>query len=316
MRILRFLIFCSSYPVFAQIPETLVTERSFVIYDSAPEQKGEYLVRGDWLKRTEKIQSLLRLTGVDVVSYLHQDDWNASPSHKDAYRLFFLTREIRNIITISEEENLVRMKIQDAESMKELWVNTGSSIDQLIYRLGKEIKALDYEVQNFLLLEKAEIFTDIPVTKWNTYKNFPRKIRGSKVGVAKFGTDTENDTLIKIMAQHYPYKFEIIDYSSDEDALRQGYQYVLSHISTTGESIKRLLNYQEGINETAYVSSVAGEGSSFKIKTIPSDANVIKFYFRHTVSQEIFVGYSWDADVTWDQALKNFLVNLRKVLVK
>ena len=187
---------------------------------------------------------------------------------------------------------------------------TGGSMSQLLFRLGKEIKKNDLVIENFLSLDDPEIVTDVPFSKWTASTAFPDQIKRLAIGVAQFEDEVKNEKLRSLL-ESYPFKYELIDYTDDEDAFRKGYQYVLVHMATAGESIKNLLNYRKGNNETDYISTVVADSTATKLKTIPVDAYVYKFYFRQTVRHEVFVGRTWDADVSWENALENFILNLR-----
>jgi len=130
------------------------------------------------------------------------------------------------------------------------------------------------------------------------------------LGVEKFDDEAKNERLKQILAQ-YPFKYNLIDYTTDENAYRQGYEFVLLNISTSGQSIKKLLNYESGIKETHYISTVARDSADTEIKTIPVDALVHKYYFRRTVNHQVYVGEKWDADTSWHSALRNFIRNIR-----
>lgn len=296
--------------LWAQIPESLVKERSLVIVNTASVKSGQYTVRADWKEMADEVQSNLGKIGVDAVAYLHADDWDASPGSQDVYRLFFATRGIKNLIRIDETGTIVNLAVYDFQKLEKKWDTNAGSLRQAIYRLGKQIKTIGFEIENFLPAAKAEIFTDVPFSKWTASNNFPDRIKRMKIGVARRTSGAENEEMIEILSD-YPFQFDLIDYVDDEDAFRQGYQYVLLHMTTTGESIQKLLNYNSPITQTDLISTTKGDSTNTKLKTIPINANVTKFYFRQTVNHEVFVGRSWDADTDWYSALENFILNLR-----
>ena len=299
----------------AQITEKLVAERTLVVVKFAPQKSGDYLVRGEWQTKANELQSKLKYTGVDAIAYLHSDDWNASPTNRDAYRLFFTTRGVKNLVEIVEEDRLFKVSVYDFQTLEKVWETEGGSLDQAILRIGREVKRLGFDVKNFVPIENAEIFTDIPMAKWSASQNFPTRVKGIKIGVDSFDSEQENEELNALMSK-YPFEYDLIDYTNDEEAFRKGYQYVLLHMTTSGSSIKKLLNYQSGDDETAFISTVKGDSSNTRIITIPADANVTKFYIRHTVREEVFVGKDWDADLSWQSALANFIHNMRIFLGK
>ena len=78
-------------------------------------------------------------------------------------------------------------------------------------------------------------------------------------------------------------------------------------------NIKRLLFVQTVYNKpfmaTDYISTIPIMPDQTKAKPIPRDALVYKFYIRQNISKNIHVGV-WDADITWQDALRNMIGNL------
>lgn len=300
-----------SHTAFGQIPESLVTERSVVLMDMPLEQSGEYWVRGNWQKSATEVQKNLRLMGVDAVAYLHADDWDASPTGQASYILYFTLRQVKNMIRVGvSQEGLYQLSVMDFATQKVHWETTAGSLAQALLRLGLAIKQAAHTTENFLPADQPEIITDVPISRWTASLIYPDQIKRLKVGVARMDTPEENAELERIMEQ-YPFGYDLIDFKDDEDAFRQGYQFVLVNIHTTGKSIRQLLNYPSGVGETHYLSTAKADSVRSRLKSIPINANVHKFYFRHTVNHESYVGKEWDADVTWQLALENFIHNIR-----
>lgn len=298
------------FGLFGQIPETIVTDRSLVILNLPLEQSGEFLVRGDWKERASQLQQMLRTINVDAIGYLHIDDWQANQTVQLSYKLFFATRNVQNVVFLEQNGSLFHLSVRNAQSMAELWKTEAGSIRQAMIRLGNAIKQKNFESENFLPIESAEVFTDIPFSRNTALSNFPDRIRRFTLGVAKFEDEAQNRQLEEVL-NAYPFKYELFEYIDDEDAFRKGYQYVLLNLTTSGKTIQELLNLSNPeINETAFISSTRGDSSSVNLKTIPADAKVTKFYIKQTVNKEISVGRNWDADITWQQALTNFIHNL------
>lgn len=295
----------------AQLPATLVTSRSIVVMDLPLTKDGEYMTRRGWEEQAAFVQKNLSVMGVDAIAYLHSDDWNASPSSKSTFKSFFQKREVTHLLVLSKNENnIFELSVHRLDNFSRQWKSTGGSLNQALFRLGKEIKTKNFVIENFLSSSEPEIVTDVPFSKWTASTSFPDQIKRMTIGVARFENDNQNEELKRLL-DPYPFKYELFDYVDDEDAFRKGYQYVLVHMGTAGESIKKLLNYRTGINETDYISTVVADSTATRLKTIPIDALVHKFYFRQTVNHEAFVGRQWDADVTWERSLANFILNLR-----
>lgn len=294
-----------------QISEMLVTSRSVVLMDLSLAKEGDYLIRGDWEDKAGKVQKYLALMGVDAIAYLHADDWNASPVSKSTFQAFFQKRHAMQLFIFSQNEyNIYELAIKKIDDLSNQWKTTGTSLNQVLFQLGREIKQKGFVVENFLFSDSPEIVTDVSFSKWTASTTFPGQIKRLKIGVGTFENEDENRRL-QVLMSNYPFEYDLIEYSDDEDAFRQGYQFVLVHLGTAGGAIKKLLNYKASINETYYTSTVVADSTTTKLKAIPVDAFVHKFYFRQTVNHEAFVGKLWDADVTWEKSLENFILNIR-----
>ncbi len=310
MRSFLGMAFLVPFIAYAQVPESIVQDRSLVILDFPLQHSSGFEVRGEWKETADEVQSMLKIINVDAVGYLHADDWQASPDVNLSYRLFFAARNIQNLIRLGQEGNLITLSVLDFKSQNELWSTEAGSVRQAVIRLGNEIKKKNFDVENFLPMDRAEVFVDIPFSRWSASSTYPDQIKRLTIGVAKFPDDAENARLKSLMDQ-YPFKYELFEYKDDEDAFRNGYQYVLLNITTSGSTIRQLLNLDTEIMETDFISTVKGDSSSVKLKTIPADARVTKFFIKQTVNKEIFVGKNWDADVDWEKSLENFIHNLR-----
>ena len=296
--------------LFGQLPESIVKDRSLVIMDLPLEKSDEFLLRGDWKEQSDEIQKMLRLVNVDVIGYLHNDDWEASKDVQLSYKLFFATRSVKHLIRIKQANRLYNLSIHDAASQNLLWETEGGSIRQTVIRLGNEIKKRNFEIENFLPVDQAEVFVDIPFARTTAASNFPDRIRRFTVGIAQFDDDRKNQQLRELLI-NYPFEYEIFEYKDDEDAFRQGYQYIILNLTTAGSTIHQLLNLNKSIiDETAFISTTKGDSSTVNFKTIPAEARVTKFYIKQTVNKEIYVGKNWDADTSWQKALDNFIHNM------
>ncbi len=155
--------------------------------------------------------------------------------------------------------------------------------------------------------QEVEIPDNLPAGPAN--KNLEKEVE-------KANEDLGRDSLaLAAVMQEYPYEYGWVDYNpAKEDALRTaGYQYVLLRLHSTGEHIRKLLQYDMEADETEYVT-LKKDGSQMKLRTIPRDAPVYKYYIEHIYSGDVYIGTPWDADEEWEQALANYITNMRKEL--
>ncbi|MEQ9305506.1 MAG: hypothetical protein RJQ14_16465, partial [Marinoscillum sp.] len=123
---------------------------------------------------------------------------------------------------------------------------------------------------------------------------------------------TKNRELEKIM-RSYPYEYVMIDPMSDDELKRNRYQFLLRSTHASAKSVKQMLDYEVLPSETGFVSVIPIMPDQTKVKTIPKNALVYKFYVRQNISKNVHVG-EWDADTTWHQALNNMIGNLSQEL--
>jgi hypothetical protein len=142
----------------------------------------------------------------------------------------------------------------------------------------------------------------------NANNNLEKEIEKSNKLVKR-----NNLTLQEIM-QNYPYEYSLVDQSIEEDKLRQdGYQFILMRLHTTGENVKNMLGYEVDPSETDYVT-LKQKGMSMTMRHIPAKAPVYKYYIKHIYTGDVYLGTPWDADESWEDALANYINNMKKDL--
>ena len=200
--------------------------------------------------------------------------------------------------------------------------------------VGKEIRRADQVKQNFLIPDKPNVLEGLSTVENTLLKNYPGILRRSKLAVERFSMlDTTNISDQQVLAnirsynqavkaknieldtimKSYPYEYELIDALSDDELKRRRYQFVLRSISASASTVKQMLDYDIPANVTDFVSVIPVMPDQTRVKTLPRDAFVYKFYIRQNISKNVHVG-EWDADVTWQSALNNMIGNLTQEL--
>ena len=100
------------------------------------------------------------------------------------------------------------------------------------------------------------------------------------------------------------------NFIDEKELYREGYQYVLLNIQTTGLNIKRMLNMQINAGETEFVSLNAKTKTDVSLERYSYEEVVYKYYVKHLLTGDIYIGDKWDSSITWDQSLNNYLNNL------
>ena len=76
--------------------------------------------------------------------------------------------------------------------------------------------------------------------------------------------------------------------------------------------VRYLLDYEieEGVSDFITVKQKDGKTT---LRNIPTEAPIYKFYLKHLRTKDVYVGSRWDADESWEEALDNFISNIKKV---
>ena len=141
-----------------------------------------------------------------------------------------------------------------------------------------------------------------------------QKRKTSRVNRYNEKVKLQNRELEKLL-KDFPYEIEFVEYLSDEDLLRNRYQFVLRNIYASGEAIKAMLKYEDQPSEAGYVSVIPLPPNNTSIKNFPRKTLLHKFYIRQNIAKNVYVG-EWDADTTWQKALTNYIGNMMQFFNK
>jgi hypothetical protein len=313
-----------------EIPESTGTARAAVIV-STPEKTG-------WDETARKVHNQLKGMRLDVVMYIHYMDFAASPGIKRRYIELLKARRVENIFLIRAEEARSKLLLAPrGEDMlidltAEAWYADTPVLNDALYELALTIKRMGYETKNFLIPDAPEIFEDIPLIQATEFPSYPTQLKRLPVGVTRFTTlpiDSANLTTDQIVAikryndqqeeknrqleayfANYPYKYEMVDPMTDEEAYKAGFQFILKHLHTSGRTIKKLLNYESASIETDYITVVPLPGGKRTMKTIPVETQVYKWYLKQTIANDAYLGRYWDADQDWQKALDYYFTHM------
>ncbi len=321
-----------------QLPENLTSERSIVIISMPTKNKGGYEVRGDWKTLAKKVHGSIRQIGIDAIAYVYEDDLNAGPEVTSAYLKLFKVRQVENLVYFqvngnypNESYKLIISKYDPEHFIKSgqvAWRATHNQLDRLMVTLGRQVLRQDLDRSNFLIPEIPDFVKDIKVFDGTLLETFPSRLYSQKLAVVAFQkvqveepneiidaynqtVEIKNNILAEIM-KSYKFKYEIVEETNEDKLYDAGFQYALIPLSSTGRSIKEILNYKTQNAETHYISEAKGVNGKDLLKKIPVNANVTKYYIKQTIVKDVHTGIAWDADVSWEKALQNFLGHLKE----
>ncbi|MFY0601008.1 MAG: hypothetical protein JXR03_15135 [Cyclobacteriaceae bacterium] len=338
--VLSLLFSLSTLGLISQVPDNLTSSRSAVVI-SIPETVSDgFIKRGDWKKMAKEAHRSFKKIGVDGVVYIYKDDLSAGPEVHNAYMEILDKREIENIVSLKVSGSGYDFNYEldiypingKVDLNKSFYHISSKSTNELMLILGRQVLRQETARTNFLIPDEPEFLDDLVLYDGIRYVNVPSRLKSLKLAVAMFDSldipdnlseldkkqlisknqqiSMANQELKRIMSK-YPFKYELINFKSVEECYKKGYQYVLMPIISSGQTIKQMLNYNSNSNETVYVTEVSKKGQKPVLKRIPSTGNMTKFYIKQTIAKDIHVGKYWDADVTWQKSLENFIDNLK-----
>jgi hypothetical protein len=239
-------------------------------------------------------------------------------------------RYVMVITPFSNDRNII-------SNGKPAYKDQNKDLEKLMKNLYGITVRKDFVNTNHLIIDQPEFFGGLPILSGRRNESFPMDLRVDKLAVPKFeevpipdnrpggiinnkiADEVENynasvDRLnfeLDRSFRDYPWKYELIQYNPDEKELwRQGFLYILMRVNSSGRTVRQMLGYDVNDSETEYITLLKKPDGSFTLRTIPVDAPVHKFYIRSLARDEVYVGESWDADETWQEALDHFLSSL------
>ncbi|HCW07163.1 MAG TPA: hypothetical protein DGG95_07350 [Cytophagales bacterium] len=291
------------------LPQGILSQRSVVLYEYAFTQT-----------ELQQVQKYFQQAGIDAVGYFDVDYVLSGADPSRIYSNYFSKRVIKYLILLQKIDGLYQIIFTEYNGTKTFadkehvsWKQSNASLAELlrtVYRfaVSSEKKA------NFLISDLPETGISLNFFLGKRDEKFSMDIRTSKVAIPRFGNEADDEQLKKLLEEIYPMKYDLVDPTLKESELdAKGYRFVLRFVHTRGDVARDILGYD--ISQTASsLSTNYFENNEPKIKTIRSKKMIYKFYFKNNEYGNIFLGSKWDADETWQDALKNHILSLKQEL--
>ena len=327
------------------LPKYLLSRKT-VVFVKVPRSASDPNVRIDWRKLSLKAHNAFIKMKIDPVAYYYLDDLFASPDATASFVEQMVVREIKYIIVLEQfptNKNGVESyrisltafndQISFISENQKAWQMEGPDLSVLLGEMNKDVVRAEMERENYLIPDIPEFFTDATILKGKRIPTYATDLKVDKLVIPKFQKyvmedstaldaaslqkiaaynleiDRKNRRLAEIMLD-YPLEYVISDQFSDGEVYNQGYQFVLLKVHGSGKTIREMLNYEIDPYETDYVTIQAGS----TLNTLPVEAVVYKYYVKHVYTQDAYLGSRWDADLTWEQALQNFIFHMKDIL--
>lgn len=302
----------------ADMPEDILKTKSLVLVSVPPKSTSPY-VRGNWQALAEEAQPGFSRAGLDAVVYYHVEDIYSGKESFDAFAENFNKREIPNVIFLIRENGINKIILTNmhegatlVKAGQQAWKTENKDLSVAMNNLYKAAGNASQARENLLIPEVPE-FGEMPkVIKARRGEYYDLNFSSEKLAIPIFA-DTSK---INLVMGNYPYEYGMVDPEMEEKKMRsEGYQYVLYFVHSTSKSVKEMLEYPIKESETAYISEVIKDGES-KVTSNNINTPVYKFYIKHIYSGNIFLGKRWDAAPKWEDALNNYIDNLRNELIR
>ena len=290
------------------LPEGLLSKRALVLYDESLTQK-----------ELEETQKTFQQTGIDAVAYMITDHVLAGPDPLKAFTTYLTSRAIDFLIFFEREKDysLTFVRYNNTNDLVDVsapaWKQANGSLTEML-RTTYRFAISNQKRQNLLVNDYPE--TDIALKYFIGRRNetFTSETKSFKIAIPKWGNEKADAELEQILKENFPVKYELVDPKLEERELgNRGFRTVLRFVHTRGSVAKEILGYDltQLANSLSTVYYLNGEAD---VKTIPANRTVYKFYVKNIEYGNIFLGKGWDADLTWQEALKNHILAMREVL--
>ncbi len=282
------------------IPTNLLASRSVVLYDLSIPEKDLNLV-----------QKAFQQTGIDAVVYFETARCLAGADARKAITKYLNIREIKFLVLLRKIKDQYEFyftefngKADFIEPNQAAWFVHDSNLNVGLKNIFQQCIG-NQKKQNFLINDLPEFHTQGTIVGRRN-ETLITDIGYFSVAFPRFGSDAADKELEQSLKENYTGKYELVDPKTEESELvKRRFLYVLRFIHTQGALAKSVLGYDVSKAENTIASATFVNGQ-LQLKTIPSDEEVYKFYFKNIETGEVFLG-KWDADTTWQEALKNHI---------
>ena len=289
-----------------ELPENLRSSRSMVLVRSELPQS---LTSGPGLEMlTTQFHQRLMEMNIDVVAYYRWQDIIAGFDATNSYLENIKDREAAQLLILQAKPGDYSLHIvPTSEDMlidpgSPSWHSKNSTLEGLVENLATAVRRSDLEIANFLIAETPEFFIDTRIFTKNRFVSFQPDLKLDKLAVPLFHTanpdslvNAEDRELRSLIVSLYPFSFELVGNQMTEELMKKaGFQYVLRYLHAEESTLITLLDYDDESDAPTRLG--------------------YKFYVKHLISGDIYLGDGWDSRTSWQSALTTHINNMRRSL--
>lgn len=299
--------FLSRLKLTSTAPDGVVSSRSIALFTFSYSQK-----------ELEEIQKGFQQMGIDPVSYIESERALAGSELMLSYSRYFAKRDIRFLIFMQKDSmeyrlNFVPFNGNAAWTNSEAanWMVHSSMIRGLLEATYRGVVSTQKR-QNFLVNDSPERQGPVNAMPGDRNESWAPNVKALKIAVPRFFADASAEKDFEaFLKENLHVRYEYVDPAATNAELQEkGFTYVLRFIHAPGSVAKDILGYDMSKSESA-LATVSYQNGLLQLKTIPSTQMIYKFYLRQLETDTYYLGPKWDADITWQDALKNHLDGYR-----
>lgn len=333
----------------SEIPKEILSEKTTVfVADLLPSSNG----KSSWQSFAKEAHKTFYRLGIDAVAYYNLDLILAGTPVTRSFAGDIKKRGIAFAIilqrglTTSQDTSymltLGRISDQDMffEAGQPAFRLENNNLNNLMQSLVRAVSSSGSERTNFLVLERPEFFKKTSIFTARRFESYNPDLKLDRLAVPLFEEKvmptsipsgmsrdeisahvsgenqkiTEANERLKNIMQQYPFGSGPVNNNQTEaEWRREGYLFALYNIHGKAETVSEILQFNFE-NEKAPFTSTTMVGNDTITKALLPDQVVYKFYVKHLPTGEVYLGSHWDVDTSWEDALENFINNLKFAL--
>ncbi|MGC4020607.1 MAG: hypothetical protein QM734_01015 [Cyclobacteriaceae bacterium] len=301
--------FISSLNIGSDLPRGILAQRSIVLFEISYTKQ-----------ELQEVQKYFQQAGIDAVSYIDIDYVLSGLEPSRMFSNYFNVRNIKFLIILSKINDQYQIIFTEyngtktfGDKSKTSWKFNHASLTELLRTVYRFAVSSERKI-NLLINDVPDTKIDIAFFKGKQDERFSPDVRIFKIAIQRLGNEEDDKALAELLRDNYNMKYDLVDPELTDAQLNdKNYRFVLRFIHTRGDVARDILGYDVGQTAGSLPTTYFAEGQA-KIKTIRAKKIIYKYYLKNTEYGNIFLGTKWDADETWQDALKNHIAGMRSDL--
>lgn len=304
------------------LPESFSDGKSVVLVSADPGARPVL----NWRQVADSVHLALVRAGADPVAYFELEQVSLSEEIQAEYAKSFLQRQVKNIILVTRKKSETSIHV-GAFSGDGKMINSTALMGVIATDFREasdqfEKVGMNKKSKNLLVIDVAE-FPAVEGRETSANAKFiaknPLNLNVFKLGIPMEGSSAQSGLLSYFRFDLYGKSQEAIlaEQASQKQEIEQiikVYPYQIEWLTTAKSNQQLIADKVQFVLikvEGREIDLMKSMGLDPRSLTDPS-RNVVKFYVKFLVREELYLGPNWDADPDWRKSLREFLGNLQK----